>query len=391
MGSICSSMSNTFSVGEAEVEQQVTSRRVSSQHRSRERTSQEATTTARSKSIRTTVSNKIDNKSEHFDDDSFSDEFVPVDEEHLYVDSYWWAQPKDVNEDELPWQKKQSDKQSAAAGASKSDGIDALISESKEQDPFENHPFFTMNIKRLTKPKSTKSASSSSKKEKKSVKEKEKVKSKAYDLAKFKLVYDDVSVPAIYPVLGDIHMIVDAKCHSIHEAFKSDPDDRDKKLIKVYSTLNVIDRAYVPAKYKELFGDELAPQIKGSVSGPFGHLILLLSDTIEQSEIQMIQTALDSKWSHRNEHLLRIICGRKNQEIEILKKTYKERTDKDLDSVMKKEAQKGAFRTYIKMCLKDDAMQEYDPDGKHTRENSKKVAKKFYDCGEKKYGTGQLV
>jgi len=337
-----------------------------------------------------------DNRSVQSDFDSFSDEFCPVDEEELYIDSYWWAQPKDDNADDAPWNntKKTPANPTIMGGAGAGPAaVDPVSSESKlEQDPFENHPFFTMNIKRLTKPKSIKKTGSekNSKSVKKSSEEKDKkerISKTDTELSKYKLVYDDKKVLNVYPVLGDLRKNVDAKCHSIHEAFKSDPDDRDKKLIKVYSTLSVIDRAFIPAQYKTLFGENLAAQIKTAISGPFGNLILSLSNTIEDAEIEMIQTALDSKWTYRNEHLLHILCGRNNEEILKLKDAYEKKTEKKIETILKSELQKGAFRQYVTMCLQDNACEKYEPKKKHAKNNAKKVAKDLYDCGEKRFGT----
>jgi len=405
MGSVCSSMSNTFSGAEPDQEQYTTRTRPTQKASNRRvntttSTMEEQSTPAAMNKINSkSVLKSSDNKSTQSDFDSFSDEFVPVDEEQLYIDSYWWAEPKDFDDDDAPWNNTKApkgnlgtasnkgqispDKNGAAAG-----GVDPVSSESKlEHDPFENHPFFTMDIKRLTKPKSNRTKSMKNVGVKKSSKEKEKESSKnADDLAKYQLVYDDKKVPNIYPVLGDIRKNVDAKCHSIHEAFKSDPDDRDKKLIKVYSTLSVIDRAFIPEQYKVLFSEPLASQIKAAISGPFGNLILSLSYTIEDAEIEMIRTALSSNWKHRNEHLLRVLCGRGNQEIIKLKDSYEKTTEKNMDSIVK-ELQKGAFRDYIKMCLKKNACEKYQPKKKHIKENAKKVAKELYDCGEKRFGT----
>lgn len=183
-------------------------------------------------------------------------------------------------------------------------------------------------------------------------------------------------------------MHIDAKCHSIHDSFKSDPDDRDKQLIEVFSSLSVVDRAYVPAQYNILFGFALNGQIKEAISGSFGNLILLLSTTIEEAEVQMISSACDAKWSYRNEHLAHIICGRNNDEIIKLKETYKKVTEgEDLEAALKKDLQRGSYRTYVKLCLTDNSMDVYDPNKKHTKENAKKVAKELYDCGEKQFGT----
>merc|ERR1712129_181766 len=81
---------------------------------------------------------------------SISIEFVPVDEDQLYVDSYWWAQPNDIHADDVPW----STSKSLLASNDNNQQQDASINESKvvDEDPFENHPFFKMNISRLTKP-----------------------------------------------------------------------------------------------------------------------------------------------------------------------------------------------------------------------------------------------
>ena len=405
MGAVCSSMSNTFSGAEPDEEQDTTRpRSAQTQRRAIRRvhvtpTTTEETPTSTTALKRTNSKSTLkssDNKLEQPNLDSFMSRFGPVDEEQLYIDSYWWAQPKDDNDDDAPWNNTKTNNANVGTAINKGQmppnkmggatAIDPVSSESKlEQDPFENHPFFTMNIKRLTKPASKKTRSESTRSMKggdeKSSKEKERENSKNAELSKYKVVYDDKKFLTIYPVLGDMRENVDAKCHSIHEAIKSDPDDRDKKLIKIYSSLSVVDRAFIPEQYETLFSETLASVIETAISGPFGSLIVSLSYTIEDSESEMIQTALDddSKWSCRNDHLLRVLCGRNNEEIIKLKETYEKTTEKNMDSIMLKELQKGAFHTYMKMCLKTNACEKYDPKKKHTKDNAKKFAKELSD------------
>lgn len=134
--------------------------------------------------------------------------------------------------------------------------------------------------------------------------------------------YDRDQPVSIYPIVdgGDDFGIAE-KCNKIYDALILNKKERDKLLIDIYAALNVKDREFISKRYQKMYGVSLRDEMEKHLDGSFGHLIGLLSVSVEEAEVIMIDKVLKSS---NRDNLSRIICGRSNKEIEKLQDKYYE-------------------------------------------------------------------
>lgn len=185
--------------------------------------------------------------------------------------------------------------------------------------------------------------------------------------------------PEYYPEIDDA-------CDAINKACVGMGTD-EKALIKTLGSKDTIERYLIAFRYKEKFGKELKELMKSENTGNFGFLSQLLSLPAPEAEAKIIRKA--TKGMGTNEKLLwTVICGRSNEEIEILKKTYFKRYNKDLISLVSSELS-GDLKKLHMACLQ--GMEEkYDP-GYHNASKAEEDAKTFYKKGQGKWGTDEAA
>ena len=182
--------------------------------------------------------------------------------------------------------------------------------------------------------------------------------------------------PAYYPEIDDA-------CEEIYKATKGLGTDEDA-LIATLGSKNTIERCLIAFRYKEKYGKELKDLMKKENSGDFGFLTELLSLPAPEAEAKIIRKA--TKGLGTNEKLLTsVICGRSNEEIEILKKAYFKRYDKDISNLVNSELHGDIKRLHL-ACLQ--GMEEaYDPKY-HNPSKAEEDATDFYKNGQgKRFGT----
>lgn len=178
---------------------------------------------------------------------------------------------------------------------------------------------------------------------------------------------------------------IDAACEAIYEATKGLGTD-ERALIDTLGSKNVKERFLISYRYKEMYGKELKELMKSENSGDFGFLTQLLALPAPEAEAKIIRKA--TKGLGTNEQLLwSVICGRSNEEIQILKKTYFKRYNKDLVALVGSELS-GDIKKLHMACLQ--GMEEkYDP-GYHNASKAEEDAITFYKRGQgKKFGTDE--
>ncbi|OWZ08401.1 Annexin protein [Phytophthora megakarya] len=175
---------------------------------------------------------------------------------------------------------------------------------------------------------------------------------------------------------------IDAVVEQIHAACDGVGTD-DKALVNLIGPLSSNDRALVSLRYKELHGQTLREQVKSETSGNFGYLLQLISFPIHQAEAYIVFHAM--KGVGTSDHLLySVLMGRTNEEISVLKKTYYEMYDSDLNVAITDEIS-GDFLAAITKALQEP-MVEYKPSF-HTKEKAEEDAELIYKAGEGKWGT----
>jgi Annexin len=170
----------------------------------------------------------------------------------------------------------------------------------------------------------------------------------------------------------------------IYQACKGFGTD-ELRLIKELAVLSPEDRCKVSLRYKEVHGKELKDVLKRECRGDFGEALQFLAVPPDVAECDMIKKAC--KGIGTDETLVySIICGRSNKEMEILKKKFFDRYEKDLGRQLDSELS-GDFEKMIYFCLQG-MEQEFDPDF-HTDDKVAEDVATFYKMGEGKFGTDE--
>ena len=150
------------------------------------------------------------------------------------------------------------------------------------------------------------------------------------------------------------------------------------RLIKALATKNAETRVKIARTYKTMYGKELKDVMEKECGGDLGTALEFLSVPLDQAECAMLQKAF--KGTGTNEKLLYpILCGRSNEEITILKKTFFNVYTKDLGIVLSKEVG-GDLEKILFNCLQG-AEEPYDPSF-HTDKKAEEDAAELHKAGQ---------
>lgn len=189
-------------------------------------------------------------------------------------------------------------------------------------------------------------------------------------------------------VLGDPNYYpeIDTYVETIREATKGLGTDEDA-LITTLGSRDIHERYLIAFRYKETYGQDLKELMRKETSGNFGVLIKLLALPIPDAEAKIINMA--TKGLGTNEKLLwSVICGRSNEEIEILKKTYFQKYNQDLSLLVSSELS-GVLKKLHLACLQ--GLEEIFDSTYHNVSKAEEDADAFHAAGEGKWGTDEAA
>jgi hypothetical protein len=156
-------------------------------------------------------------------------------------------------------------------------------------------------------------------------------------------------------------------------------------LISALASQNAENRCKIATRYPQLHGKQLKAVIKSECGGDFGTALQFLSVPTHEMECDMIQEACQGLGT--NELVLYpIICGRTNEEINILKKKFYDVTGKDLGRVLDAELG-GDLEKLIFNCLQGSE-EEFDP-AFHNDSLVKQDVETIYKAGQGSFGTNE--
>jgi len=202
---------------------------------------------------------------------------------------------------------------------------------------------------------------------------------------------DKLETISLYPPLmyeedktPDCGIEIDELCEQVKAA--TDGWGSDKKgLIDTFGSMTPEDRLKVSIRYKDLYDVELKTLVKKETSGDFGMALKFCSFDPIVSECAMLKEGCKGIGSQKA-ILYSILCGRSNQDIELLKKTYYKTYTKDLTSLIMSEVG-GDLKKLISSCMQA-AEEEFDPDY-HTQEKAEEDAEELYEAGQGRWGTNE--
>ncbi|KAL9189749.1 hypothetical protein ACHAXT_009424 [Thalassiosira profunda] len=141
---------------------------------------------------------------------------------------------------------------------------------------------------------------------------------------------------------------IDAACEHIKDATDGLGTD-EQLLIDVLGSKATIERSLIAYRYKEMYGVELKELMKKENTGDFSFLLQLLSLPALDAEAKIVRKA--TKGAGTDERLLlSVLCGRSNEELQLLKKAYFARYKEDIVSVVDSEVH-GDMKKLIMACL----------------------------------------
>lgn len=182
----------------------------------------------------------------------------------------------------------------------------------------------------------------------------------------------------------DCGIEIDELCEQIKAATDGWGSDKGA-LIDVFGSMTPEDRLKVSIRYKDLYDVELKTLVKKETSGDFGMALKFCSFDPIVSECAMLKEGCKGIGSHKDV-LYSILCGRSNEDMELLKKTYYKTYTKDLTSLILSETG-GDLRKLVSSCMQA-AEEEFDPDY-HTEEKAVEDADELYEAGQGRWGTNE--
>lgn len=193
-----------------------------------------------------------------------------------------------------------------------------------------------------------------------------------------KELYDEDLTP-------DCGIEIDDICNEIHEACKGWGKD-SKRLIAALGNTTGEERKKIALRYPELHDKDLRKLMKEECGkSDFGMAMQYLGLGPVEAECMMIKKAVDGLGSDKL-LLYSILCGRSNEDMVLLKKTYyKQYTD---DLVARISGEVGGDLKKIIMSAVQAAEEDFDPDF-HTTDKAEEDAEALYKAGQGRWGTDE--
>mmetsp|Transcript_18165 Transcript_18165/g.27242 ORF Transcript_18165/g.27242 Transcript_18165/m.27242 type:complete len:340 (+) Transcript_18165:118-1137(+) len=182
----------------------------------------------------------------------------------------------------------------------------------------------------------------------------------------------------------DCGIEIDDICSEIHEACKGWGKDT-KRLIKALGDTTSEERKKISIRYPEIYSKDLRKLMKDECSGDFGLAMQFLAVGPVEAECYMIKYAVDG-WGADKLLLHSILCGRSNDDMILLKKTYYKLFTDDLTARIAGEV--GGDLKKILLSAVQAAEEEFDPDY-HTRDKAAEDAEAIYKAGQGRWGTDE--
>jgi len=175
----------------------------------------------------------------------------------------------------------------------------------------------------------------------------------------------------------DFGIEIDEKCQAINAAMKGWGANHNQLIEFMGGTL-CDERHKISLRYKELFNEDLLDRIHKECSGDYGLAMEFLACSPAISECYMLKKSFKGAGCIE-EVAYSILCGRSNEEIDFLKKTYYKTFTGDLSKLVGNEL-RGDFGRIASACLQG-AEEPFDPHY-HTLEKAKEDAESLWKAGQ---------
>ncbi|OQS02157.1 annexin [Thraustotheca clavata] len=180
--------------------------------------------------------------------------------------------------------------------------------------------------------------------------------------------------------------IIDNWCNEIRAACAGIGTDEDK-LSQALGTKTASERYLISLRYPELHGKSLLDEVVGETSRDYGKLLQLLAQPIEEAEAMIIRDSTKGAGT-AEKHLIPVLSGRSNEELNILKKAFFKKYESDMVVVLDDDLGGDLKKFYL--AIVNQMAQTFDPEI-HNQAKATEIADTIYKAGEGKWGTDEAT
>lgn len=153
-------------------------------------------------------------------------------------------------------------------------------------------------------------------------------------------------------------------------------------IIKVLVNHDKVQRLEIESTYKTLFGRDLVDDLKAELGGHFEDTVIALMTPLYTFLARELSKAIKGAGTDEGT-LIEIICTRSNEDIQILKETYKEETGRELENDVVNDTS-GHFRRLLVSQL-NGKREDYDVEPDRAEDDAQRI----YDGGQGQFGTDE--
>jgi len=180
---------------------------------------------------------------------------------------------------------------------------------------------------------------------------------------------------------GDAQAEESAK--SFNKAMKGIGTD-EKRIIREIIEHTNAQRQLIKQKYQIMYGHSLEQDLKSELSGNFEDVVIALLEPSIEYEARCLRDAIHGIGTNERV-VIDVLCSKKPEKIEQLKKTYAEKYHSDLEKDIKNEEQGPLGRVFRSLAS------AARPGGDDVDIGlAKQEAQKLYDAGEGTFGTDEV-
>lgn len=171
---------------------------------------------------------------------------------------------------------------------------------------------------------------------------------------------------------------------ALRNAMKGFGTNKDT-LIKTVSNKTNLERQEIKSQYKALFGRDLISDLKSKLTGKLEDaFVALFTDPIEY-DVDSLRYAMKGLGTDEDT-LIEILASRSNIQLHKIRKLYKEKYNRDLETDIRKETH-GTLEYVLVSLLQGKRSTNINPDQNQCLE----IAKEIYRAGEEKMGTEESI
>lgn len=203
---------------------------------------------------------------------------------------------------------------------------------------------------------------------------------------------EDPNTISLYPsalydedLTPDIGTEIDEICEEIRAATKGWGTSEGRLVEAIGNTIGE-ERKLISIRFEELFEKDLRKTMKKECGdNSFGEALQYTALGPVEMECRMLKEAVDGMGANKL-IMYSILCGRSNDDMELLKKTYYKMYSDDLVTRMAGELG-GDMKKILVACVQA-AEEEYDEDH-HTEDKAREDAEVIYEAGQGSWGTDE--